>query len=93
MPGDDGDEHHERGADRERDAPAVVAEVGEGQQHHRQPEARTEREGVHAGGERARAFGGVLDRGDAGDDQDRVHERAVEQLGAGEHLERGREAR
>ena len=91
VPGDDRDQQHERGADRERDAPAVVAEVGEREQDHREAEPGAERQRVHAGRERPGAFGRVLDRGDAGDDQHGVDQRAVEQLRAGEHLERRRE--
>ena len=71
VPGDDRHEQDERGADRERDPPAVVAEVGEREQHHREAEAGAERQREHAGGEGARALGGVLDRGDAGDDRAR----------------------
>ncbi len=67
---DDRHEQHERGADRERDPPAVVAEVGEREQDHREAEPGAERQREHAGREGAGALGRFLDRGDAGDDQD-----------------------
>ncbi len=87
MAGDQRHEDHERRAHRERDPPAVVAEVGEGEHQHREPEAGPERQREHAGREGAGALRRVLDRGDAGDDQRSVHQGAVEELGAGEHLE------
>ena len=65
----------------------VAPEVGEREQHDRQTEPGPEREREHAGGEGPGSLGRVLDRGDPGDDQRGVHERAGDELGTGEHLE------
>ena len=75
----------------ERDPPAVVAQVGEGQKDHSERDADAEREREHRGGEGPGALGRFFDRGDAGDDEARVHERPGEELRAGEDLERRRQ--
>ena len=91
VTGDDRDQEHEGGAEREGDAPAVVPEVGEGEQDHREPESGAEREREHPGRERACTLRRVLDRGDAGDDERGVDQRSAEHLSTREHLERRRE--
>ena len=76
-----------------RDPPAVVADVGERQRDdgEREPEAARERE--HRRGVGARAVGRFFDDRDAGDDERRVDERALEHLRAGEDYERRRDRR
>ena len=62
------EEDRERAGD-ERDAPAVGADVGERQRDDREREAEAAGEREHRRRVRARAFGCLLDHGDAGDGQ------------------------
>ena len=86
------EEDRERAGD-VRDAPAVVADVGERQRDDGEREAEAAGERQHRRGVRARAFGCLFDHRDAGDDQGRVHARALQHLRGGEDLDRRRDGR
>ena len=80
-------------AQRERHPPRLAALVGDRQREHREREPEPAREPEHRGRERARAFGRLFDRGDRGDGERRVDERARQDLQRGERREARRERR